>query len=88
MPEATSHAETYHRHGDPDPDKWEEAEAVTGRPNDNAPGSVVQNSTLASRAAAAAKATAKEVKADSTEDKAVTSASTKTPAKRAAKKSN
>ena len=46
--EATTHAETYHGHGDPDPSKWEKATAVTGRPVDTPP----PNSTLAERAAA------------------------------------
>ena len=43
-----------HRHGDPDPSEWDEAQAVTGRENDtplrgeDTP--AVPNSTLASRA--------------------------------------
>ena len=44
--EATTHADTYHRHGDPDPSKWSGAESVTGRPADVPP----TNSTLADRA--------------------------------------
>ncbi len=46
--EATTHAETFGRHGKPDPSKWDEADAVTGRPADKPPA----NSTLAERAAA------------------------------------
>lgn len=48
MAEATTHAETFERHGKPDPSRWEKAKAVTGRPAD-AP---TPNSTLAARAAA------------------------------------
>lgn len=61
-----------HRHGDPDPDKWEEAEAVTGRPADVPP----DNSTLASRA----KARVKQVDPDDVEDKAITKAPAKAKA--------
>lgn len=46
--EATTHGDTYHRHGEVDPSKWNEAPSVTGRPVDE-PG---PNSTLASRAKA------------------------------------
>lgn len=46
MAEATNHAETYHRHGDPDTSKWDEAVAVTGREADAVP----DNSTFAARA--------------------------------------
>lgn len=86
--EATSHAETYHRHGDPDPSKWEEAQAVTDRPNDLEPGSTVHNSTLAERAKAnKAKPAAKVVDEDAAENKAVQSSEAKAaPAKRAAKR--
>lgn len=69
--EATTKADTYHRH-DPDPEKWEEAVAVTGRPADV----FAPNSTLAKRAAERGKG-AKEVKEEQAEDKAVTSAATK-----------
>lgn len=48
MAEATTHADTYHRHGDLDPSKWDEAVAVTGREADPVP----QNSTFADRAKA------------------------------------
>lgn len=61
-----------HRHGDPDPDKWDQADTVTGRPPDEPGG----NSTLSSRAKAR-----KQVKSDDVEDKAV-----KAPAKKAAAK--
>lgn len=46
MAEATTHAETYHRHGDPDPSQWDEAVAVTGREADAVP----SNTTFADRA--------------------------------------
>lgn len=46
MPEAKTHAELYHRHGEADASKWDEAEAVTGRDVDPAP----ENSTFAERA--------------------------------------
>lgn len=71
--EATTPADTLHRHGDPDPSEWQEAEAVTGRPNDEAS----PNSTMADRAKAR-----KQVDKDSdvVEDKAIT----KAPAKKAA----
>lgn len=79
--EATSFAETLHRH-DPDPSQWEEAQAVTGRPVDKAG----PNSTLAERAQAnKAKPAEKAVAQEDTENKAVQSAPTK--ARRAAKKS-
>lgn len=50
MPEAETHAETYHRHGEADPSNWDEAEAVTGRKPDTAP----TNTTFAERAKAGA----------------------------------
>ena len=50
MAEATNHAETYHRHGQPDPSKWQKAEAVTGREADPVP----ENTTFAQRAKAGA----------------------------------
>lgn len=80
--EATTHADLYHRHGDPDSSKWEEAPAVTDRPNDTPlrekEKPAVANSTLAERAKARQAAETKQVDAESeTEDKAVTSASTK-----------
>lgn len=70
-----------HRHGDPDPSQWQEAEAVTGRPADEPP----DNSTLSSRSGGA-----KKVDADDVEDKAVEAAPAKkagkrAPAKKAAK---
>lgn len=75
---ATSTADTYHRHGDPDPSQWQEAEAVTDRPPDTPQRGedsyAVPNSTFADRAKAAAKAVA----SGDAEDKAVSSASTKT----------
>lgn len=74
--EATNHADTYGRHGDPDPGKWQKAEAVTGRPADTPP----RNSTLAERAAL--RTGAKQVDAAEAEDKAVK----KAPAKKAAPK--
>lgn len=86
MPEATEHTDTYHRHGDPDPSKWDEGESVTDRPNDTPLRGVdepaVPNSTLASRAKAR-KVGAKQVDKDedAVENKAVTSAAKKTPAK-------
>lgn len=80
--EATEFAETLHRH-DPDPSKWEQAEAVTGRPSDI----FDPNSTLASRAKS--RAGEKKVGEDDAEDKAVTSAATKASARKApAKKSS
>lgn len=78
--EATTHADLYQRHGDPDPSKWDEAEAVNGRPSDVAG----PNSTLASRARE--RAGVKQVDASEVEDKAVTAAATKAPAKKAAAK--
>lgn len=45
MGESTNHADTFGRHGDPDPTKWDEAEAVTGRERGPAP----DNSTFNSR---------------------------------------
>ena len=74
--EATTHAETFHRHGDPDPSNWDEAQAVTGRPADEP----TSNSTLAERATAR-KGDAKQVDADEVEDKAVK----KAPARKAKK---
>ena len=50
MAEATNHAETYHRHGQPDPSKWQQAEVVTGREADPVP----ENTTFAQRAKAGA----------------------------------
>lgn len=44
--EATSAADTLHRHGDPDPSNWDEAQAVTGRPQDQPEA----NTTFAERA--------------------------------------
>lgn len=79
---ATETADLYHRHGEPDASAWQEAAAVTDRPNDLE--GEVRNTTMAERAAARKKASAKEVKAESTEDKAVTSAATK--ARRSTKK--
>lgn len=71
-----------HRHGDPDPDKWDEAEAVTGRPNDlgnrGTDKPALPNSTLASRAKA--RTDEKQVDAEQVEDRAVK----KAPAKKAA----
>lgn len=81
---ATETADLYERHGKPDPSKWDESESVTDRPNDLTAGQV-ENSTLASRASAAAKAEAKEVKAENTEDKAVAAAATKSRSRKAAK---
>ncbi len=77
---AESHAETYHRHGDPDPSNWDEAKAVTGRPADK-PG---DNTTFAGRAKAAGKASnaSKQVDGSATEDKSVSSAATKRARKR------
>ena len=46
MAESKNHADTYHRHGEPDASKWDEAQAVTGREPDTAP----ENSTFATRA--------------------------------------
>lgn len=85
-PEANTSAETYERHGKPDPSKWQEAEAVTDRPNDLVAGQVT-NSTMADRAKARAKAKpeAKVVDDDAAENKAVTTAAKKAPAKRPAK---
>lgn len=84
--EATATADLYHRHGDPDPSKWNEAESVTDRPNDTpledvpAPSNyAVPNSTFADRAKAE-KAAAKQV--TQAEDKAVTTARTKRPRSR------
>lgn len=87
--EATTHADLYQRH-EQSSENWEEAQAVTGRPNDNpitepqdAPNG--GNSTLASRAKAR-KADAKQVQPEAAEDKAVTSAATKAPRARKASK--
>lgn len=70
-----------HRHGDPDPDTWDEAKSVTGRPNDlgdrGTDDPALENSTLASRAKARQ---AKKVDAEDVEDKAIK----KAPAKKAA----
>lgn len=46
MPEATTHADTYHRHGEADASKWTEAQAVTGREADAVP----ENTSFADRA--------------------------------------
>lgn len=62
MAEAKSHAETYHRHGELDSSKWDEAQAVTDREPDTAP----ENSSFASRA-----------KRGASENKAVQSAEAK-----------
>lgn len=71
-----------HRHGDPDPSKWDEQQVVTDRPQDEP----VANSTFADRAKAR-KPAAKAVKSDEVEDKATKPAATKsTPAKKAARK--
>lgn len=64
-----------HRHGDPDPSKWQQAEAVTGRPNDLVEGEV-HNSTFASRRKR--RAPAKQVAAVQAEDKAVSGPRTST----------
>lgn len=83
--EATTHADLYHRH-EPDPSGWEEAEAVTDRPNDTPPGSQVSNSTFADRAKATGQAEMKVVEATDAENKAVQSAEAKkAPAKRTRK---
>ena len=34
MPQAEERDRSLHRHGDPDPSEWDEAQAVTGRDND------------------------------------------------------
>lgn len=68
-------ADTYYRHGEPDPSVWQAAEAVTGRPNDLGsvtPEPALANSTFASRAKQQAVAT-KAIPAEETEDKAVRS---------------
>lgn len=75
---AESLAETLHRHRDPDPEQWDEAEAVTGRPNDLKQNEV-ENSTFAERAKRHARE--KKVDSESTDNKAVTGASTKKAAK-------
>ena len=65
-------ADTYHRHGDLDPSKWDEQETVTARPNDlgsvtNEP--ALANSTLASRAKK--KPATKAIKGDDVENKSL-----------------
>lgn len=84
--EATEPADQYHRH-EPDPSKWDEAVAVTGRPNDiplSEPDDdlpeVLRNSTLAARAEANKRRSKKVV--DESENKAVQAAETKKPARR------
>lgn len=86
-PEAVTHGDLYERKGKPDPEAWDKAEAVTGRPNDLVEGEVT-NSTLADRARARANAKpeAKVVDDDAAENKAVTTAAKKAPAKKAAAK--
>lgn len=70
--EATALAETFHRHGEPDPSKWQEAEAVTDRPNDTPLRGddvyAVPNTTMADRRKAR---DVKQVKSEDVEDKAV-----------------
>lgn len=86
--EATEHADLYHRHGEADPEGWEEQEAVTGRENDtplrgeDTP--AVPNSTLASRA----KARGSFKRVDDAENKAVApaEATDKAPARRGRRK--
>lgn len=73
--EATSHADTYHRHDDP-PAGAEEQKAVTGRPPDTPQRGTdkpaVPNSTFAERAKArTSQADTKQVTADEAENKAV-----------------
>ena len=46
---ATSTADLYHRHGEPDSSKWDEQSVVTDRPNDTE--GEVQNTTFADRKA-------------------------------------
>lgn len=82
MPEAKTHADTYHRHDSPP--QGDEQEAVTGRANDTPlrgeDKPAVPNSTFAERAKAA-KPTAKKVDADDTQNKAVSSARKKAASK-------
>lgn len=78
---AENTSDTFQRHGDPDPSKWEEQPTVTGRPNDTPiddpqPAPLGGNTTFADRAKAQT-TTAKQVDAEQAEDKAVTSAATK-----------
>lgn len=74
MPEATTKAETYHRHGGPDPSKWDEQPTVTDRPNDTPMRGeetyAVPNSTFGSRAKSSG-TSAKAVESDEAENKAV-----------------
>lgn len=88
---ATTTADTYHRHGDPDPSKWDVQQAVTDRPNDTpldddkAPAEyAVPNSTMATRAAERAKESAKQKKiADvSVDDRPVTATPSKTKSRK------
>jgi hypothetical protein len=61
---------------EPDPSKWDEQQAVTGRPNDTPlqeTDPALPNSTFAERAKAAKKAEAKAVDRDTAENKAVRS---------------
>lgn len=79
--EATTHGDLYERKGKPDPEAWEKAESVTGRPNDLVAGEV-HNSTMAERAKARPKPETKVVDDDDAENKAIT----KAPAKRATRR--
>lgn len=85
--EATTHADVYQRH-EQTSEGWEEAQAVTGRPNDTPirdpePAPLGGNSTLASRARTRQKdEKTKQVDESDAEDKAVTSAATKTRARK------
>jgi hypothetical protein len=85
---ATNAEETLYRHGKADASgsNWDKAEAKTGRPNDLGsvtPEYALENSTLASRAAAAKKsderrAQAKTKQVSEAENKAVAKKSTRT----------
>lgn len=90
MPENTTESEPtsderdrgLHRHGDPDPSKWDEQPAVTGRANDTPLRDVeehaVPNTTLAERAAARRRPSdEKAVDPATTENKAVRAKDTK-----------
>ena len=68
MSEATEHAETYNRHGEPDPAEWDEAVAVTDRASDEPS----PNTTFAERAKAMQRS----------ENKAVSKSESKAPAKK------
>lgn len=63
-------ADTYNRHGEPDPSRWEESPTVTHRPNDLVK-EKVSNTTFAERAKSMPAAETKVVESDETEDKAV-----------------